>query len=279
MARHRKTLLWKIIDEGVNTPSFLFGSMHVRNQQLINKCAALVPFMKQCGVFASEMDINDLKRVSYDQLLDTQDNLHNHLSPKKYHKLRKIILKSFGLDIAFYNQMPPMMTLQLITESLLTTDAQISLDEFLWNCAIELDLRCTGIETLEDQLLVMRSIPWSYQVKALKSVAKNVRKFRKEVLKTVNYYMEEDIDQLFRTTKKQLGDIRHLMVYQRNKRMAEAIGMLCKAGSSFVAIGAAHLSGGKGVLRILKQNGFKIYPVLDWSIPKKEKSADTLSWV
>ena len=279
MAKHRQTILWKIYEEGVDTPSFLFGSMHVRNQQLIDKCQALLPYIRQCRLFASEMNINDLKGVSFQELLDTRDDLHLHLAPKKYRKLRNIILKSFGLNISHYDKMPPMMTIQLITESLLTIDADLSLDEFLWNCATELELECTGVETLEDQLQIMRSIPWSYQVKALRSIGKNVSKFRKEVVKTINYYAQEDIDRLFKTTKKQLGEIRKLMLYDRNTRMTEKIYALCQEQSSFIAIGAAHLSGAKGVLRMLKNKGLCTYPILDWSAPKKEKSADPFSLV
>ncbi|MCC6727171.1 MAG: TraB/GumN family protein, partial [Saprospiraceae bacterium] len=46
----------------------------------------------------------------------------------------------------------------------------------------------------------------------------------------------------------------------RNQVMAERIAALIRQQPTFVAIGAAHWGGGKGVLRGLKQKGFKISP-------------------
>ena len=43
--------------------------------------------------------------------------------------------------------------------------------------------------------------------------------------------------------------------------MAKRIGLMAKEQSIFAAIGASHLGGQKGVLRLLKKEGFKVRPV------------------
>ena len=51
------------------------------------------------------------------------------------------------------------------------------------------------------------------------------------------------------------------MIYDRNEIMSARISDFAKRNSIFVAIGAGHLSGQKGVLRQLKKEGFLLKPV------------------
>jgi hypothetical protein len=43
--------------------------------------------------------------------------------------------------------------------------------------------------------------------------------------------------------------------------MSDRISNFAKQNTIFVAIGAGHLSGQKGVLNLLKQNGFSVNPI------------------
>ena len=55
-----------------------------------------------------------------------------------------------------------------------------------------------------------------------------------------------------------MGKIRNLMIYDRNKKMVNAIIRMSDEKSSFFAIGAAHFAGNKGILAFLKKEGYKI---------------------
>jgi uncharacterized protein len=56
-------------------------------------------------------------------------------------------------------------------------------------------------------------------------------------------------------------DYRKLMIYDRNIIMANRMVGLSEENSCFFAIGAAHLPGQKGVMALLKRQGYKIVPV------------------
>ena len=82
-------------------------------------------------------------------------------------------------------------------------------------------------------------------------------KFNRSVLKLVDLYEKEDIHKIYIMSKKQLGKLRDIMLYERNEQMAEFIDQH-KSINAFYAIGAAHLGGEKGVLTKLKRRGWQL---------------------
>ncbi len=51
------------------------------------------------------------------------------------------------------------------------------------------------------------------------------------------------------------------MIFERNIHMAETIAMLAGKSPTFIAVGAGHLSGASGILRMLKHRGFQLNPL------------------
>ena len=66
---------------------------------------------------------------------------------------------------------------------------------------------------------------------------------------------------ILKKVKKTAGSMRDALLYDRNIIMADRIEELGSQSSLFAAIGAGHLGGKKGVLRLLKQKGCEIIPV------------------
>ena len=51
------------------------------------------------------------------------------------------------------------------------------------------------------------------------------------------------------------------MIYNRNQAWAEKLPSIMKTAPTFVAVGALHLPGEKGVLNLLKKQGYTVEPV------------------
>jgi len=74
-------------------------------------------------------------------------------------------------------------------------------------------------------------------------------------------YQQAELNKLYQKKKKHLGNLRKLLLYDRNLVMAQRLEIQFLKEKTFVTIGAAHLSGEKGVLRLIKLQGFTIRPV------------------
>ena len=149
----------------------------------------------------------------------------------------------------------------LIGAQLLGKDMPVSLDENLWEYAKSTSRSLHGIETLDEQLGVLKNIPLEMQVKMLLSVGKNIGSYRRHILHSAELYQKSDLRQLSKSVSKNTGKLRKLLIYKRNEVMADRIAEMVAEKSLFAAIGAGHLSGGKGVIRLLKKKGLKLSPV------------------
>jgi hypothetical protein len=237
--------------------------MHVMSEEAYTPVSMAKHFMEQCQIYAGEMDLDDAMLDQIGEVFTNDDEklLQDFIGIKKYNKYKKIIQKAFVInldDIAYYK---PLVISNMISESILTKSFDLALDHFLWQYAQALGLEMKGLESAEDQFAIMKAIPMETQLKALKSCTENVSKFRKKVLQLSELYKEGELSKLYKVSKKSMGSLRKLMIYDRNKKMSQNLLKLADTGATFCAVGAAHLPGNKGMLKLIKSSGYKIYPI------------------
>ncbi len=263
MKKKKQTLLWKIEGKKISGNAYVFGTMHVKDRRAFGFKEQVEQAILQCDSFASEFNLEEanhnLTATSMD--LPNGQTLEDLISPKKYKKIKKVFFKQTSLDLDLLKHSKPMVVFNILSEAILSSDMQDSLDVYLWKFAKENEKVTLGIETLEEQLAIMEKISIEYQLKSLLTIAKSFKKFRKQTLKLTEYYENGQVQELYKASKKSLGPMRNIILYDRNYIMADRIAKLCQEQSIFTTIGAGHLPGKKGVLRLLKGKGFKVKPI------------------
>jgi uncharacterized protein len=261
---HHNSLLWKIEGEALPHPSYLFGTMHVRDKRAFHQLEAVYKCIGQCEGYAAEFHlesgIGSMEAMAMQ--MPAGQKLSESLPKKKFKRYRQVLLKSTGVDLANFEKVLPFVVLNLATEQLLSQDMPEPLDQHLWEFAKQAGKSLHGIETFQEQLAVLAQIPLEMQVKMLGGICTNIGRYRQYLRRLAGHYEASELQQLYKMVKRNTKDMRQLMLYHRNKVMADRIGTLVRQQSAVVSIGAAHLSGGKGVLRLLKKEGFKVSPML-----------------
>jgi uncharacterized protein YbaP (TraB family) len=87
---------------------------------------------------------------------------------------------------------------------------------------------------------------------------------QKEFNKMVDLYLAEDLETLYEMIQKSEEDIEgfeQFMLIDRNISWIDRIGDLAKEKSSFFAVGAGHLAGDQGVIRLLQEAGYTLTPI------------------
>ncbi len=260
-------LLWQIDKPGLPGTSYLFGTMHVRDIRAFDYQALVCEKIGTCEAFATEINLKQAEILLSGQSMDLPEGiiLADFYSKKKYEKIGRFFQKNTGLDIAHFERAKPMMLTNFMTGSLLNNDQPLSLDQFLWEYAEQENRIMMGIETVEEQIELMEKIPLDYQAKALWSMVKNVSRFRKNLLNLSNLYQDGNLSKILKSAKKSAGKLRKMMIYDRNELMADRISLLVTEQTLFVAVGAGHLGGKKGILRKLKTAGFRLKSVPNYS--------------
>lgn len=257
------TFLWKLTYPAIASPSYLLGTMHVRDDRAFLMQRTIQDCIDACGIYAAESNINELRRQQNFSYLNLANRMHipDLFEPHQFEKLHRIIDKAFGIGNMLFSNKKPILIAYAIDQIILDGPQAMALDDFLWSYGILRQKELTGVEPGSMQRRVILQIPLEQQVKQLLSISKNVSAHRKNVNKMADLYAGGRLRQVYLSTKRGLGDMRRFMLYERNIRMAKRIFELMNTNSSFCAIGAAHLPGKYGVLRYLKKEGVQLQPI------------------
>lgn len=259
LSRH-KNLLWQIRKPGVEGTNYIFGTMHTRDQRVHAFIPLLEPYLQTCKTIATEFELPDPGKIP-DITFSPVEDWWNPLTKKQQRKITRL-LTDFELGpVGQYQLSPPLLLIQALTAELLGKEESLPFDLALAQKAQSLGLQLSGIETIEEQVSILYQIPVDKQIDQLLSLSKDVHKFKRGIKKQVNWFLNQDIRQLYRDARKHLKALRKLLLLQRNKVMADRMDIMFDQEPHFIAIGAAHLWGGKGVLQYLRRKGYSIRPV------------------
>lgn len=252
-------LLWRVTSpQGIN--SFLLGTMHVRDIQAFGEMSLIKEYIGQSDLYYSELEMepNGMELLSEFQQLPDGQKLTDLMSDHHYQRLRRIILRSFGLDIHPLRHFYPMIVANIIQTSILNNASDVILDFYLYRFAREQDKQMCFLESQAEQLAIFHQIPLEFQVKSLLQLGRQPGKAKKQIRALLDDYSSRNTRQLYQRSKKHLGKLRHVLLYQRNERMANRLIHDLRDTSGFVGVGAAHLFGYKGILRLMKLGGYKV---------------------
>lgn len=257
------SLLWELSTREAPGPSFLFGTMHIRDRRAFHGMATVQACVNTCQALALEIDLDEGNTWSDPSALRLPDqtSLRDYLSAQGYSRLQKILLKAFGFNLNYFSFLTPMALMEFISEQIMQKDHHLFLDAFLWEYATARGMATFGIESLESQQQLLARIPLDMQLKMLKGLGRNPEHYRALLNHLVRLYEEGDLPNLYRVSRKSAGGLRKWMLYDRNAVMADRLASLLPHQRIFCGVGAAHLWGGKGILRLLKQKGVKIRPI------------------
>lgn len=243
--------------------SFLYGTMHVRDLQAFAGMDRVLDCIDQSERYYSEIEMGTpgMEELTRFQQLPGGQDVKNLLPGHRYDRLRKSIDRNFGLDIEHFRHLYPMIIANVIQTSILSNASDVIMDYYLHRYASEQGKDIHFLESQMEQLRLFHSIPLDYQVKALLMLGRQPNKSKKQILTFIQDYADKNTRQLYQRSKKQLGKMRHVLLYQRNIDMANLLINDLDSITGFVGVGAAHLFGYKGILRLMKKGGYKIQPL------------------
>lgn len=140
----------------------------------------------------------------------------------------------------------------------------IMLDDLLAKTAVEYKIPVTGLETAEEQLQIIDKLPMTEQIKALKELAANPDKYINQYRAMTKTYLEQDSDALFSLASAEMklqGVSQADFLDHRNIRWIPLIEKQIKIAPTFIGVGAGHLGGENGVIKLLRKKGYTLTPI------------------
>lgn len=262
-----QSLLWEITGENLQKPSYLYGTMHVRDKRVFNYNDSVSIAFNTSQAFAGELIIDKTmaKEVGKAALLPKDTTLKLLLGKKDYKKVKKVAKKKLGIMAGFINYIKPIYVAGYIAEAsgVLKSDMKKTLDETFQDMARETNKKLIGIETIEEQMKALDKVSLKEQAKMLMDDLNNMDSAASISRDMVNKYLAQDIKSLSdMVLSEEIPDVfASEILLKRNYIMANRISVLLQEQSTFIGIGAAHLGGEEGVIELLRKKGFKLRPV------------------
>ncbi|MCS7028738.1 MAG: TraB/GumN family protein [Bacteroidia bacterium] len=271
----QKGLLWEISGNGLTQKSYLFGTMHVTDERVFNFPNGFKAAFDACQAFAMELNLdsaqspaNAIALMQYMMMNDGR-TLKDLISKKDYERVEKFFNKhSPATPFAMMSMMKPIFLMSIV-EQVKPKPAgsrEEPLDKYLANLAKSAEKPIIGLETLQEQMQALSVIPVEEQAKQLVSAIKEVEKMKgknKTMDELMKYYLAGDLTKLYEFSQKKefKGEAQQALIVRRNINMADRIDAKIKTTSLFIAVGALHLPGEQGIIRLLEKKGYTLRSV------------------
>jgi len=266
-------LLWKIDGNGLTTPSYLFGTIHLIDAEDYFLPTGTLAAIDNSEKMVFEIDMNEMSDMSAMMGLMNQafmkDNktLKDLISEEDY-KLVDDHFKKLGLPLMMLERMKPMFLTVFASGDMdpmgLQTGSMKSYEMEFLDIAKNANKSVGGLETIEFQMSVFDSIPYDAQAEMLVETIKKGDTEGSDFEIMTQMYKDQKINDMVSMISdedEQLSEYEDVLLSKRNQAWISGMKKMMVEMPTFFAVGAGHLAGEKGVIKLLIKEGYQLTPL------------------
>jgi uncharacterized protein YbaP (TraB family) len=264
------SLLWKVTGNGLQKPSYLFGTYHLLTNAYADTLPGLINAYKSSDVVVGELVIDSTMQAP---MMEAQvlkgTTLQKVLPDTLYAKASTWFKEQAGLDIIKLDGLNPMTVMTVVMaitkqKYFPNKQGEVQLDTYFQDLGKKDGKKIMGLETIEVQInALFKQLTLARQVELLNETFKDPGSF-KTVITTMNEaYLKSDLKELHQLmyggTYK--PEEMKTLLDDRNNNWMQQLPTLMKEQSLFVAVGALHLVGETGLIHQLRKKGYTVTPI------------------
>lgn len=270
-------IAYKIEGNGLKAPAVIFGTHHLAPLSTIDNVAGAKEAFENATQIVGEVD------MTQDQMALAQ-TLQSHMMAPADSTLRNVIpadlwnslndtFKKYapmpGMDLDMLNAMKPMLVntmvaVKMVQEDMPDYDPSQQLDTYFMTTAKAAGKKIAALETVEEQATYLYDrTPIAKQAKALIEMLQDPQKQADSAKKLNNAYARQDLQALLALTEAEDEDpmFLEMLLNERNANWIKKLPAIIAEQPTFIAVGALHLPGEKGVLKGLENAGYTVTPL------------------
>ncbi|MFH0865412.1 MAG: TraB/GumN family protein [Bacteroidota bacterium] len=274
-AKKYQSLLWEITGNGLETPSYLYGTMHVSDKVAFHLNDTFFAAISHCDMVALEIDAEQWFGKNQDII-----NARNSIEYTSTNYTSNFYKNSFTLEVPTSDDMKDMIqTYPYIIKHILyrTYDDEKNFEEdtyidmFIYQTGKKMNKKTGGLEDfIKSEEMVNKAYEYYYsenysdkdyekkkiRLKELKKGYNSIYDLFDDAYRTGNLDLIDTVEKLMYPRK-----YLEYMVLKRNAVMANSMDSIMKYSSLFAGVGCAHLPGDSGVIDLLRKKGYTLRPV------------------
>lgn len=259
-------LLWHISGNGAD--SYLFGTMHSEDPRVTRLPEAVSRKLSAADTLMLELALDEQAQmaVALEMFLPEGSSLSAVVGEALGKQAQQAMLE-FGIPPEVTERMQPWAT--VVTLSMPKLETGQVLDVLLYQHGVERGMTFQPLETPQEQLAVFTSLTNSEQKALLRSVLEEYKSYPPMFEAMTEAYLQRDLEALSRMSDENpmsndaalQQKLMKRLLDERNQRMVSRMVPLLSNGKVFVAVGALHLPGEVGLIRLLRQRGYSVDPI------------------
>ena len=270
-------IFYQIEGNGLENPSYLFGTHHLAPLNVVEE-NNVMDYFDRCEQVIGEIDLTQdqmslaMKMQPY--MMAPQDSTLSMLISAEDYAFISDEFKKWapypGMELSMLEGMRPMVVSTMVSVKMISDDLQgfdlsQQLDTYFQNSAKEKGKDIVALETPEFQAeMLYGSTPIIYQAEMLVELLKNPEKSIESVKKLNTAYANQDLDTMFAMSEEndEHPEFMEALLDRRNADWLIKLPDLINNKTSFIAVGALHLAGDKGLIEGLRRLGYTVTPVI-----------------
>jgi uncharacterized protein YbaP (TraB family) len=261
------SLLWKIEGPGIKKGSYLFGTMHLIEKEHFYFPPKLTKIVEKSEALVMELPglPNQMEAMKYVTL--KEGSFFDFFNEEQTDSILVWAKEKMGMNEesfrATMSKMKPFVVVQMATQMQFigkTESYEITLDKL----AKEKGLKIFGLETVAEQMSFFDKLTPQQQTRMVMNGLEDGVEAIELTRKMQVLYKGQHVDSLFMMIQQEggvLADEQSSFLDQRNEKWIPQIIDLAAKQKVFIAVGAGHLGGPNGVIRLLQKQGYTVTPV------------------
>ena len=273
-------ILWKISGNDLSKPSYILGTHHLAPISIVDSIANFRQTLNAVEQVYGELVMEEMKSPSNLQkmqqaiILPNDTTLRTLLTPAQCDSVARTLKQLMGVDLKMVEKMKPaflntQLAVILAMKSIEGFNPQQQLDGWVQDEAKEQGKKIGSLETMDMQInILFYSQSLQRQAELLYATVTHLSESAELARKMTDAYMNQDLELLEATMNEELGDgcdalpaEKDLLIYNRNENWVKLMPGIMQEQSTLFAVGAGHLLGKRGVLNLLKEQGYTVNPV------------------
>lgn len=267
-AQPEKRFLWEVAS--MTNRVYLFGTVHAGKADWYPLPSVVEQALTDSGVLVVEADITDVNAMAKAAPSTTYvppDSLEKHVPPADYERFRKQLPK-YRLPEQQITQLKPFMAVSLLVFgewARLGYLPQHGVDAYLIKKAKAENKPIVEIEGVEAQIRLMDSLTEAETLKLFDGTLRALESglTGEQITGMVNAWQAGDPSLMLEIARRYNDQVpgakefEEKFIWARHEDMARKIeGYLTSKNRHFVAVGALHLAGERGLVEILRRRGY-----------------------
>ncbi len=273
------SLLWKISGNGLDKPSYLFGTHHLVPVSFLDSVAGVHSAFENTEQTVGELDMSNMAamqmKIMGHSLLPEGINYDSLLSPEEITLLDSTLQTLLNVSLDELGALKPSMLSNLISITYYqkhypSISSEANIDQYFQSEALNHNRPVVGLENTEDQIdLLLNSQTIERQAEMLICMVQNPDLLITQMDDLQEAYFSQDLNKIYNLSISEIPndpcpsteEEKNALNRDRNKKWLEKLPAIMSGRSSFIAVGCMHLPGEEGLIEGLRSKGYTVEPI------------------